>query len=238
VAAIIAEPVLGEGGFIVPPADYFKILRGICDKYGILLIADEVQTGLARTGKMFACEHFGIEPDLLLTAKTLGGGLPLAAVTGKDYIMDHTGPGALGGTFGGNPLACEAALATLDTIELEGLCERGIVLGDRFRRRAEDWQRRFSLIGEIRGLGAMQAIELVRDRDSRAPASEETERLAQYCAEHGVILLTTGSYGNVIRLLMPLVISNDEFDEALSVVESGFEAVLEPQTAHRDPVHA
>ncbi|MGD1095503.1 MAG: 4-aminobutyrate--2-oxoglutarate transaminase [Bryobacteraceae bacterium] len=238
VAAIIAEPVLGEGGFIVPPSEYFKILRGICDKYGILLIADEVQTGLARTGKMFACEHYGIEPDLLLTAKTLGGGLPLAAVTGKDYIMDHTGPGALGGTFGGNPLACEAALATLDTIEQESLCERAMLLGDRFRRRAEDWQQRFSLIGEIRGLGAMQAVELVRDRESRAPASEEADRLTQYCAEHGVILLTTGSYGNIIRLLMPLVISNDEFDEALSVVESGFQAVLEPQAAHSDPVHA
>ncbi len=226
VAAIVAEPVLGEGGFIAPPAEYFQIIRSICDEHGILLIADEVQTGFARTGKMFACEHYGIEPDLLVTAKTLGGGLPLAAVTGKDYIMDHTGPGSLGGTFGGNPLACKAALATLDTIEHEHLCGQAMLLGDRFRQRAVNWQSRFPLIGEIRGLGAMQAMELVRDRESRTPATEEATRLAQFCSEHGVIILTAGTYGNVIRLLMPLVISNDEFDEALDVIESGFEAVL------------
>ncbi|MGI8741299.1 MAG: 4-aminobutyrate--2-oxoglutarate transaminase [Bryobacteraceae bacterium] len=225
VAAIIAEPVLGEGGFFAPPPEFFAIVQDICRKYGILLIADEVQTGFARTGKMFACEHYGIEPDLLLTAKTLGGGLPLAAVTGKAEIMDHPGPGSLGGTFGGNPLACETALATIDTIERDGLCRRSAILGERFHRRALSWQDRFPMIGDVRGLGGMQAMELVCDRDTRVPAAEETKQLAKYCYEHGVILVTAGSYGNVIRILMPLVITGSEFDEALEVMEEGLAVV-------------
>jgi 4-aminobutyrate aminotransferase/(S)-3-amino-2-methylpropionate transaminase len=225
VAAVIVEPIMGEGGFITPPPEFFPILSEICRKHGILLIADEVQTGFARTGALFACEQLGLEPDLITMAKSLSGGLPLAAVTGRAEIMDTTGPGTLGGTFGGNPLACEAALAVLEIIETENLCARANQLGDRFRRRAAQWQSRWELIGEVRGLGAMQALELVRSRETRTPADEETKQVAQYCYEHGVILITAGTYGNVIRLLMPLVITDAQMDEALDVLESALATV-------------
>jgi len=225
VAAIIVEPVLGEGGFVAPPPEFLSIVHDICRKNGILLIADEVQTGFGRTGRMFACEHYGVEPDIIVTAKSLGGGLPLAAVTGRAGVMDHTGPGSLGGTFGGNPLACAAALATIDTIERDNLCARAMILGGRFRRTALDWQRDFPLLGDIRGIGAMQAMELVANRSSRSPAAEETKQLIQYAWEHGVILVGAGTYGNVIRLLMPLVISDEEFGEALDVVRAGIQTV-------------
>lgn len=231
VAAVIVEPVLGEGGFVAPPAEFLQVMRDICRKHGILLIADEIQTGFARTGKMFACEYYGIEPDLLLTAKTLGGGLPLAGVTGRAEIMDHTGPGSLGGTFGGNPLACEAALATIDTIEQEDLCGRAVLLGDRFRERCNSWRTKFPLIGDVRGLGAMQAFELVRDREKRTPADRETTQLIRYCYEHGLILVGAGTYGNVIRLLAPLVITDEQFDEGLDLIECGLQTVQEKEAA-------
>jgi len=225
VAAVIVEPVLGEGGFVAPPPDYLKTLQEICRRHGILLIADEVQTGFARTGKMFALEHSGIEPDLMVTAKSLSGGLPLAAVTGLAEIMDHTEPGALGGTFGGNPLACEAALAAIETIEQDGLCARAVALGERFEQRARRWREQFGIIGDIRGLGAMRAIELTRP-GAREPAPSETKKLAQYCYEHGLITVTAGSYGNVIRLLMPLVMTNEQMEEGLDVMEAGFSEIL------------
>ena len=231
VAAIIFEPVMGEGGFITPPVEFVQLLREICSKHGILLIADEIQTGFGRTGKMFACEHFGIEPDLLITAKTMGGGLPLAGVTGKAEIMDFTGPGSLGGTFGGNPLACEAGLATIDVIERESLCSRAMVLGERFRERSSSWRKRMPMIGDLRGLGAMQAFEMVRDPETRTPAAEETNQLIRYCYEHGLILVGAGTYGNVIRLLAPLVITDEQFEEGLNVLESGLKAVHEAQPA-------
>jgi 4-aminobutyrate aminotransferase/(S)-3-amino-2-methylpropionate transaminase len=225
IAAVIVEPIMGEGGFLTPPSEFFPILSEICRRHGILLIADEVQTGFARTGALFACEQLGFEPDLIAMAKSLSGGLPLAAVTGRAEIMDTPGPGALGGTFGGNPAACEAALAVLETIETENLCARANHLGDRFRRRAAQWQSRWELVGEVRGLGAMQALELVRSRQTRAPAEEETKRILQYCYEHGLIMITAGSYGNVIRLLMPLVITDSQMEEALDVLESGLATV-------------
>ncbi len=231
IAAVIVEPVMGEGGFITPPPEFFPILSQICRKHGILLIADEVQTGFARTGAMFACERLGLEPDLIAMAKSLSGGLPLAAVTGRAEIMDTPGPGALGGTFGGNPVACEAALAVLETIEAENLCARADRLGDRFRHRAAQWQSRWELVGEVRGLGAMQALELVRSRQTRAPADEETKQVAQYCYEHGVILITAGTYGNIIRLLMPLVVTDAQMDEALDVLESALAAVCDKKGA-------
>jgi len=227
VAAVIVEPIMGEGGFITPPAEFFSILSDICHKHRILLIADEVQTGFARTGSMFACDRFGLTPDLIVTAKSLSGGLPLAAVTGRAEIMDTTAAGTLGGTFGGNPLACEAALAVIDVIQRENLAARADNLGERFSTRARRWQERWELVGEVRGLGAMQAIELVRSRDSREPAEEETKQVAQYCYEHGLVLITAGTYGNVIRLLVPLVITDAQMDEALDVLESALRQVAE-----------
>jgi 4-aminobutyrate aminotransferase/(S)-3-amino-2-methylpropionate transaminase len=231
IAAVIVEPIMGEGGFLTPPSEFFPILSEICRRHGILLIADEVQTGFARTGALFACERMGLQPDLITMAKSLSGGLPLAAVTGRAEIMDTPGPGALGGTFGGNPAACEAALAVLETIETENLCARANHLGDRFRRRAAQWQSRWELVGEVRGLGAMQALELVRSRQTRAPAEEETKRILQYCYEHGLIMITAGSYGNVIRLLVPLVITDSQMDEALDVLESALATVCDTKGA-------
>jgi 4-aminobutyrate aminotransferase / (S)-3-amino-2-methylpropionate transaminase / 5-aminovalerate transaminase len=231
VAAVTVEPVLGEGGFVVPPAGFYSTLAEICCKHGILLIADEVQTGFSRTGATFACERFGLEPDLIAMAKSLSGGLPLAAVTGRAEIMDGPGSGQLGGTFAGNPAACEAALAVLDIIEKENLNARADHLGEIFRKRAGEWQRRWELIGEVRGLGAMQALELVRSRTTREPADAETKEVSQYCYEHGLITITAGSYGNVIRLLMPIVITDGQMDEALDVLEAALAAVAEKKGA-------
>src|SRR5271154_699794 len=231
VAAVIVEPILGEGGFVTPPAEFYPTLGAICRKHGILLIADEVQTGFARTGAMFACERLGLEPDLVTMAKSLSGGLPLAAVTGRSEIMDAPGVGQLGGTFSGNPAACEAALAVLDIIEKENLCARANLLGERFRKRAAKWQAQWEVIGDVRGLGAMQAMELVRSQATREPASDETAQVAQYCYEHGVVLITAGSYSNVIRLLMPLVITDAQMDEAIDVLEAALAQVAEKKGA-------
>src|SRR6266852_355007 len=231
VAAVIAEPVMGEGGFIAPPPYYFKVLIDLCRKHGILFIADEVQSGFGRTGAMFASERYGIEPDLIVTAKSLGGGLPLAAVTGRAEIMDAPGPGGLGGTFAGNPLSCAAALAVLDLFEHEDLLTRANELGDRFQRRAREWQRRWSIIGDVRGLGGMQAIELVQSRETKAPAAEETKKITQYCYEHGLITITAGSYSNVIRVLVPLVVTSEQLDEGLDVLESAIALVCDKKGA-------
>ena len=231
VAAVIVEPILGEGGFVTPPPEFFPTVTEICRRHGILVIADEVQTGFARTGAMFSCERLGLDPDLVAMAKSMTGGLPMGAVTGRADIMDVSAPGQLGGTFGGNPLACEAALAVLDTIEKENLCARANVLGDRFRKRAAKWQAKWELIGDVRGLGAMQALELVRSKATREPADEETKQVSQYCYEHGLVLITAGSYGNVIRLLMPLVVTDAQMDEAMDVLESALAAVAEKKTA-------
>src|SRR6266702_1289813 len=193
VAAVIAEPVLGEGGFVVPPKEFFRILIDICHNHGVLFIADEVQSGFGRTGKLFASEHYGIEPDIVVTAKSLGGGLPLAAVTGRAEIMDAPGPGGLGGTFAGNPLACEAALAVLEMFEQQDLNARANDLGHFFQKRAREWQKRWPMIGEVRGLGAMQALELVQSEDKREPGTEDTKAITQYCYEHGVITISAGT---------------------------------------------
>jgi 4-aminobutyrate aminotransferase / (S)-3-amino-2-methylpropionate transaminase / 5-aminovalerate transaminase len=231
VAAVIAEPVLGEGGFIAPPPDYFKVLIELCHKHGILFIADEVQSGFGRTGALFASERYGIEPDLLVTAKSLGGGLPLAAVTGRAEIMDAPAPGGLGGTFAGNPLSCSAALAVLELFETEKLLTRANELGDRFQRRAREWQRRWPIVGDVRGLGGMQAIELVKSKETKTPATDETKQITQYCYEHGLITITAGSYSNVIRVLVPLVATNEQMDEGLDVLESALAAVSDKKGA-------
>jgi 4-aminobutyrate aminotransferase / (S)-3-amino-2-methylpropionate transaminase / 5-aminovalerate transaminase len=231
VAAVIAEPVLGEGGFVAPPADYFRVLIELCHKHHILFIADEVQTGFGRTGALFACERYGIEPDILVTAKSLGGGLPLAAITGRAEIMDAPGVGGLGGTFAGNPLSCAAALAVLDLFEKESLLDRANKLGERFERRAREWQRRWPIVGDVRGLGGMQAIELVRSQESKLPAREETEQITQYCYEHGLITITAGSYSNVIRVLVPLVATDQQIDEGLDVLEAALAGVCDQKGA-------
>jgi len=230
VAAVIVEPILGEGGFVTPPPEFYPTLGDICRKHGILLIADEVQTGFARTGAMFACERLGLGPDLVVMAKSLTGGLPMAAVTGRADIMDTPGSGQLGGTFAGNPAACEAALAVLEMIEKEDLCARANVLGERFRKRASKWQSEWELVGEVRGLGAMQALELVRSKATRQPADEETRQVSQYCYEHGLVTITAGSYSNVIRLLMPLVITDAQMDEAMDVLEAAIAHVAEKKS--------
>jgi 4-aminobutyrate aminotransferase/(S)-3-amino-2-methylpropionate transaminase len=231
VAAVIAEPVLGEGGFIIPPRDYFKLLQDICRKHGILFIADEVQSGFARTGKWFASEHFGIEPDLITMAKSLGGGMPIAAVTGRAEIMDAPGAGALGGTYCGHPASCAAALAAIETIEKEGLLARSTALGKHFELRARGWQKKWPLVGDVRGLGGMCAIELVRDAQTREPADSETKEIAKYCYEHGLITVTAGTFNNVIRILVPLVVSDEQFDEGLNLIEAALASVRERKQA-------
>jgi len=231
VAAVIAEPVLGEGGFIVPPKDYFALLQKICRQHGILFVADEVQSGFARTGKWFASEHFGIEPDLITMAKSLGGGMPIAAVTGRAEIMDAPGVGSLGGTFCGHPLSCVAALAAIETIEKENLLSRSAAIGRRFEERARAWQKTWPLVGEVRGLGGMCAVELVRDAATREPADAETKQVARFCYEHGLITITAGTLNNVIRILVPLVVTDEQFDEGLGVIESALAAVAERKQA-------
>src|SRR5882757_2346707 len=227
VAAVIVEPILGEGGFVIPPAGFYPALSEICRKHGILVIADEIQTGFARTGAMFASTRLGLEPDLVTMAKSLTGGLPLAAVTGRSAVMDAPGIGGLGGTFAGSPVACEAALAVLDLIEKENLCARADHLGEMFQKRAKSWQAKWDLIGEVRGMGAMQALELVRSKLTREPAREETQEISQRCYENGLITITAGSYSNIIRLLMPIVISDDQMKEAMDVMEAAIATVAE-----------
>ncbi len=230
VAAVIAEPVLGEGGFVVPPKDYFQALLAICRAQGILFIADEVQTGFGRTGTLFACEQYGIEPDLLIAGKSIASGLPLAAVTGRAEIMEAPVVGGLGGTYGGNPLACAAALAVLDTYDREDLAAHSRRIGALFEEVTKDWRDRHSLIGDIRGIGAMRAIEFVADRQARTPAKHHTEAIARACYQRGLVVLTSGTYGNVIRLLVPLVATEEQLREGLAVLESAIAAAADPRT--------
>jgi 4-aminobutyrate aminotransferase/(S)-3-amino-2-methylpropionate transaminase len=223
VAAIIVEPVLGEGGFVVPPTDYLPKLRELTARHGILLIADEVQTGFGRTGRMWAAEHSGVVPDIVIAAKSSAAGLPLSSVTGRAEIMDAPGVGGLGGTFGGNPVAVAAAHAVLDQMEKEKLFERAEHIGHTVAERFAGWKKRLPLVGDVRGLGAMWGIELVKDRDRRAPAKEETAAVAKRCYEEGLVTITAGTYGNVVRTLMPLVINDDELAEGLGVLERALE---------------
>jgi len=227
IAAIIVEPILGEGGFVTPPPEFLPMLQELCRRHGILLIADEVQTGMGRTGAMFACEKFGIEPDILITAKSLGGGLPIGSVTGRADIMDAPGKGALGGTFAGNPLACAVALAVIEDLQNGRLMDRATALGQRFEQRSREWQARWAIVGETRGLGAMRAIELVRSRAMREPAKQETEKVVKYCYEHGLLTISAGTYGNVLRILVPRVITDGQFDEGLGIIEAALASVCE-----------
>lgn len=221
VAAVLIEPIQGEGGFIVPAPGFLPALAEFCRANGILFIADEVQTGFARTGDMFACEHEGIVPDIIATAKGIAGGLPLAGVTGRADIMDKVHGGGLGGTYGGNPLACEAALAVLEEIEDGGLVERARRIGEVMLPRLHALAEREPAIGDVRGRGAMVAIELVRP-GTKDPDPELTARVARRCHERGVLVLTTGTYGNVLRFLPPLVISAELLAEGLAVLDAAF----------------
>jgi 4-aminobutyrate aminotransferase/(S)-3-amino-2-methylpropionate transaminase len=228
VAAIIIEPVQGEGGFNAAPFDFLRALREICDEHGILLIADEIQTGFGRTGTLFAIEHAGVAPDLITVAKSLGGGFPIAGVIGRADIMDKPVPGGLGGTYAGSPLACAAALAVLDIIAEEKLAERALVLGARItgRLHALAATNRFTCIGDVRALGAMAAMELVTDRTTREPAPDLARRLVHEAAAQGLVLLSCGVYGNVIRFLPPLTASDAIIDEGLDIVGRALEAVV------------
>jgi 4-aminobutyrate aminotransferase/(S)-3-amino-2-methylpropionate transaminase len=219
VAAIVIEPVQGEGGFVVAPRDFMTGIRRICDEHGIVMVVDEVQTGYGRTGKMFAIEHYGIEPDLMTVAKSIAGGLPLSGVIGKAEIMDAPPDSAIGGTYVGNPVAQAAALAVLDVFEEENLVERAQQIGERIRERMVSWQERVEQIGDVRGLGAMLAIEFVRDRDSKEPNPELATAVVEAAAERGLLLLKSGIYSNCIRVLCPLVLTDAELDEALEVWE-------------------
>ena len=227
VAALVVEPIQGEGGFITPPQEYFAKLQAICRKHGIVLVIDEIQSGMGRTGKLYAIEHWGIEPDMILTAKSLGGGLPLSAVTGRAELMDAPHAGGLGGTFSGNPIACAAALAVLEVLVEDGLVARAEALGVKARARLDAMQARFGLIGDVRGKGPMLAIELVRDRQLKTPAGEETKELVKLCFERGLMVLSCGQYGNVIRTLMPLVITDQELDRGFSILEESLEVLEE-----------
>ena len=226
VAAIVVEPVQGEGGFVPAPPGFLRGLRTLCDEHGIVLVCDEVQTGFARTGRFFAVEHSGVEPDLITVAKSIAGGLPLSGVLGKAAVMDAPGDGAVGGTFVGNPVAQAAALAVLDVIEGERLVERSAAIGETIRARMEEWQSRWPRIGDVRGLGAMLAIELVEDAATKEPAPGLAAEVIRAAFERGLLLLKAGVGLNCIRVLVPLVISDGELEEALSVWEEALAAVL------------
>jgi 4-aminobutyrate aminotransferase / (S)-3-amino-2-methylpropionate transaminase / 5-aminovalerate transaminase len=226
VAAIVIEPVQGEGGFVVAPEQYMEGIRRLSDEHGIVMVVDEVQTGFARTGKLFAIEHYGVEPDLITIAKSIAMGLPLSGVIGKAAIMDAPPDSAIGGTYVGNPVAQAAALAVLDVIGEEDLCARASVLGDQLRERMLTWQQRFPQVGDVRGLGAMLAIELVEDPETKKPAAGLASKVTEAAAKRGLLLLKSGIYSNCIRVLTPLTLSDAELDEALAVWEQALEAVL------------
>jgi 4-aminobutyrate aminotransferase/(S)-3-amino-2-methylpropionate transaminase len=226
VAAIVIEPVQGEGGFVVAPPEFLQGVRRICDENGIVLVVDEVQTGLGRTGRMWGIDHSGVEPDLVTIAKSIAAGLPLSATIGRAEIMDAPPDSAIGGTYVGNPVAQAAALAVLDVLEEEGVSERAAAIGETARARMETWQERWPAIGDVRGLGAMLAIELVRDRETKQPAPELATAVVEAAAERGLLLLKSGIYSNCIRVLAPLVLSEAELDEALGVWEQALDASL------------
>jgi 4-aminobutyrate aminotransferase/(S)-3-amino-2-methylpropionate transaminase len=220
VAAVIIEPVLGEGGFVPAPISYMRGLRELCDRHGIVLIVDEVQTGFCRTGRWAAYLHSGIVPDISTWAKSMGGGMPISAVLGKAKIMDSALPGTLGGTYGGNPVACAAALATIKRMRELQLNERAAEIGRIVQARFDALKERCDCVGDVRSLGAMAALELCHDRDPARPAKELLERVLAVCRERGVLVIPASRNVNVLRLLCPLVISDADLDQALTVIES------------------
>lgn len=220
-AAVIAEPITGEGGFITPPPEYFPKLINICRDNGILFIADEIQTGMGRTGRMFAMEHWNVEPDLMTVAKSLAAGMPLSAVVGRKEMMEVVHPFGLGGTYGGNPVACRAGLAVMEIFEEENLLQAAEALGKKLKKRFDALQKEYELIGEVRGIGPMLALELVKDRETKEPATDEAKALVKFCYDKGLIVLSCGNFGNVIRTLMPLVITDELLERGLAIIEEG-----------------
>jgi 4-aminobutyrate aminotransferase/(S)-3-amino-2-methylpropionate transaminase len=229
VAAVIFEPVLGEGGFVIPPKEWFGQVTALCRKHGILVIADEVQTGFCRTGPLFASQRFGLEPDLLVTAKSIAAGLPLSAVVGRTEVMDSPGPGGLGGTYAGNPLACAAALEVLKTIDTQDLAANAERIGTQFARITAGWPGKFPLIADIRGVGAMCAIELVRGGRAGTPGDAETRQVLAGCHRRGLLAISAGMHGNIVRLLVPLVATEAQIAEGLSVLEEALREVHPPR---------
>lgn len=224
VAAVIVEPVQGEGGFIVPPQGYFKKLKAICENHGILFIMDEVQTGMGRTGTLFASEHFEVVPDILLTGKSIAAGLPLAGFTGRAEVMDAPHVGGLGGTYAGNPLSCKAGLVVLDMLQ-GGMLDTAAELGEKIRQRLMGLQDRYEIVGDVRGIGPMMAIELVEDRQQKKPAGDKTGELVTHCYERGLFLLRCGPHHNVIRILVPFVITDDQLDRGFAIMEEGMKKI-------------
>jgi 4-aminobutyrate aminotransferase/(S)-3-amino-2-methylpropionate transaminase len=227
VAALIVEPVLGEGGFVVPPKDYFKILHKICKDNGIVFIADEIQTGFGRTAKMFAMEHYEVEPDIVVMAKSMAGGLPLGAVTGRAELMDHPQVGGLGGTFAGNPVACRSALVVLNLFEKKDLLSRAENIGKKVLEKFNEYKERYPIVGDVRGLGAMVGMELVLDRKTKEPASVLTKRLINLCCEKGLLMISAGTYSNIIRILTPLVITDDQLNDGLTIIGEALDEVTQ-----------
>jgi 4-aminobutyrate aminotransferase/(S)-3-amino-2-methylpropionate transaminase len=228
IAAIVIEPVQGEGGFIPVPPRFLQRIRELCTQYGIVMVADEIQCGFGRTGKLFATEHYGVAPDLMTTAKSLAAGMPLAAVTGRAEIMDAPHPGGLGGTYSGNPLACAAAVQAIRTIADPAFLARAAAVGDRFRRHLEAIAQRSPLVGEVRGLGPMLAMEFVRDRESKAPVAPDVVlRMTQETLKRGLITIRAGLYANCLRFLPPLNISDDEIDEGMAIVADAVQTVTD-----------
>ncbi|MBP2650552.1 MAG: 4-aminobutyrate aminotransferase [Firmicutes bacterium] len=229
IAAMVLEPLQGEGGFIPAPIEWVKALRAICDKHGILLIADEVQTGFCRTGKMFASEYWqeaGCEPDIIAAAKSIAAGLPISAVIASSEIMDGVTPGVIGGTFGGNALSCAAALKTIELMERDHLAERSQEIGKKVTATYESWKKKYPVIGDVRGLGAMIGLELVKDQTTKAPNDELVDKVVQYCAQHGLIIENAGVYKNVLRFLAPLVITDAQVDAGLTILENAIKSCM------------
>ncbi|WP_026882511.1 4-aminobutyrate--2-oxoglutarate transaminase [Clostridium akagii] len=225
IACLIAEPVQGEGGFVVPPKEYFKMLRDICTENDIIFIVDEVQAGFARTGKMFAHEHFDVEADIITMSKSIANGIPLSAVVGKAEIMDAACVGGIGGTYGGSPLGCVAALKVIEKIEKEDLCSTANKVGDYITGRLNEFKEKYDVIGDVRGLGAMIGVEFVKDRETKEPYPELVKKITDYCFKHGVIFLNAGLFGNVVRFLPPLVITKDQLAYGVDILEEAIEEV-------------
>lgn len=233
IAAVVMEPVQGEGGFIVPSKKFVQEVRRLCSEYGILFVADEIQTGFSRTGKYFAIDHYDVVPDLITVSKSLGAGVPISGVIGRKEIMNESAPGELGGTYAGSPLGCAAALAVLNIIEKENLNERAVSLGKVVMERFEEMKQKYNCIGDVRGLGAMCALELVTDRETKQPDKVLTANICAEANKRGLLLLSAGTYGNVVRVLMPLVITDEQLEEGLAILEDSLKVCYEKANAAR-----